>query len=414
VRVLLSDGSGLTARQVATQLGAGGHEVHVVSPDPLCLTRFTRHVRRVHSVPPYGRDPFAWLDATLRVLARGFDALVATHEQVAVLSREAGRVSDLGVAVALPPFDALRRLQDKLSARATLSELSLPQPDTEIAHSGPELLDAGPLPVYVKTPIGTATIGVRHICNRLELERAAQALEEEGAFADGGVLVQQPVAGPLAMVQAVFDRGRLIARHANLRVRVGVNGGASNKRSVHVADLDGQVARLGEALCWHGALSLDAVLTPDGPRWIDVNPRLVEPGSAWRSGVDLVEALMSVTMGQSPEPVPRGRPGVQTHQLLIALLGAAQQRGSRRAVLRELLAGVRGRGPYRGSAEELTPLHLDLRAGIPVAGAASALCVAPGLWHALAAGAIENYALTPAAWRAICRPRALVRPSRPA
>lgn len=79
MRVLLSDGSGLTSRQVATQLAAGGHEVHLVSPDPLCLARFTRHVRRVHAVPPYGRNPFGWLEATLAVLRGGFDALVPTQ-----------------------------------------------------------------------------------------------------------------------------------------------------------------------------------------------------------------------------------------------------------------------------------------------------------------------------------------------
>src|SRR5206468_3216720 len=88
VRVLLSDGSGLTARQAALQLGALGHEVHVVSPDPICLARFTRHVRRVHRVPAYGIDPFGWLDATLDVLRDGFDALLPTQEQAALLSLE--------------------------------------------------------------------------------------------------------------------------------------------------------------------------------------------------------------------------------------------------------------------------------------------------------------------------------------
>jgi len=58
MRALLSDGSGLTARQGATRLAAGGHHVEVLSPDPLCLCRFTRYVSRVHRVPAYGADPF--------------------------------------------------------------------------------------------------------------------------------------------------------------------------------------------------------------------------------------------------------------------------------------------------------------------------------------------------------------------
>ncbi len=38
VRVLLTDGSGLTARQVATELSLAGHRVEVLTPDPLALT----------------------------------------------------------------------------------------------------------------------------------------------------------------------------------------------------------------------------------------------------------------------------------------------------------------------------------------------------------------------------------------
>jgi hypothetical protein len=37
VRVLLSDGSGLTARQTAAQLADAGQRVDLLSPDPLCL-----------------------------------------------------------------------------------------------------------------------------------------------------------------------------------------------------------------------------------------------------------------------------------------------------------------------------------------------------------------------------------------
>jgi uncharacterized protein YbjT (DUF2867 family) len=108
VRVLLSDGSGLTARQVATQLSMAGHRVEVLTPDPVALTRFTRHVRRVHRVRPYGVAPFAWLDAALAVFgAGGFDVLYPTQEQVAVLSRCADRLGAAGVATAVPPFEAL-------------------------------------------------------------------------------------------------------------------------------------------------------------------------------------------------------------------------------------------------------------------------------------------------------------------
>ena len=67
MRVLLSDGAGLTARQCATLLSLAGHEVAALCAGRLCLCRFTRHVRRVHRVPPCGTDPFGWLDAALEI-----------------------------------------------------------------------------------------------------------------------------------------------------------------------------------------------------------------------------------------------------------------------------------------------------------------------------------------------------------
>ena len=84
-------------------------------------------------------------------------------------------------------------------------------------------------------------------------------------FADGGVLVQVPVDGPLVMVQSVFAHGALVASHANLRAAEGANGGASRKRSVDVPAVRDHLAALGRALGWHGALSMDAVLGEEGP-----------------------------------------------------------------------------------------------------------------------------------------------------
>jgi biotin carboxylase len=405
VRVLLSDGSGLTARQVATQLSTTGHAVAVLTPDPLALTRFTRHVRKVHRVPAYGTDPFLWLDRAVSVYeAAGADVLLPTQEQVAVLSAAAERLTRLGVATAVPPFDSLARVQDKLAAHRTLAELELPQPDSAIVNA-PELAAWDRLPVFVKTPIGTATTGVRHVSTRAELRDLAAAWEADGVFADGGVLVQTPVSGPLVMIQAVFDGGRLVASHANLRVREGARGGASHKRSIDRPDVRDHLAVIGARLGWHGALALDAILGDGGPTYIDVNPRLVEPGNAWRAGVDLVAPMLDIARGGSPPVQTPGRAGVATHQLLLAALGAAQHDGTRRAVVGELDAAVLRRGDYEHSVEELTPLHGDLRAAVPVVVAALATLAHLGAWRRFSSGAVTSYALTPAAWRAIVASR---------
>ncbi len=402
MRILLTDGSGLTARQAAGRLTATGHEVEVLTPDPLALTRFTRSVHRLHRVPPYGADPIAWLDTALSVWAAGrFDVLLPTQEQVAVLAACPDRLAAARLVTVVPDFAALAAVQDKVSAHRTLDRLGLPQPPTTVVGDADGLRRWDGYPAFVKLPIGTASRGVVRVADAGEARRLADELDAGGAFGLGGVVVQAELPGPLVMVQSVFDRGRLVASHANLRVREGAAGGASHKESVDLPGVRNHLETLGGDLEWHGALSMDAILFDGRPHYIDVNPRLVEPGNALRSGVDLVGPLLELALGGAPPTQGPGVPGVHTHQALLALLGAARRPRPRRAVLGEVAAVVRREGDYRGSAEELTPLRGDLRAVLPSVVAVVAMLVHPPSWRFFASNATVNYALSPGGWLAL-------------
>jgi hypothetical protein len=398
--VLLSDGAGLTARQCATLLSRAGHRVEALSPSGLCLTRMTRHVRRVHPVPAVGRDPFGWLDAALDVAARsGADLLLPVQEQVSVMSLARDRIEAAGLLTAVPDFGALAQVQDKVSAYHTLARVGVPQPPALVAATADELQAAGDGgPAFVKTPIGTASAGVRRVSSRDELRRLAADYQRQGVFAHGGVLVQQPVTGPLVMVQSVFAHGELVAFGACERIREGTSGGASHKLSLCLPEARSHLVRLGTALGWHGALSADVILGPAGPVFIDINPRLVEPVNAHASGVDLVRALVEVARSGSSVPQPPGEPGVRTHQLLLAVLSAAEH-GRRRDIARELINAARRRADYRASREELTPCGGDLLAPLPVAVTAAATLIRPAAWRYFVSGSAGAYSLTPQAWR---------------
>jgi len=419
--ILLSDGAGLTARQCATVLARAGYQVEALSPAGLCLARMTQHVRRVHPVPAIGRDPFGWLDAALGIAARRrAGLLLPVQEQVAVMSLARHRIEAAGLATAVPDFGALAQVQDKVSAFSTLTRLGLPQPPAVLAATAAELAGAELAgaelgwPVFVKTPIGTASAGIRRVTSREALRQLAADYERQGVFGGaapdgrvldgGGVLVQQAVAGPLVMVQSVFCRGELVASHACQRVREGASGGASHKVGLDLPEAREHLARLGAALGWHGALSADVILSPAGIQFIDINPRLVEPVNALDSGVDLVRALVEVARSGTsrPQPASEVRPGARTHQLLLAILGAAQH-GGRRGVARELRDGLLHRGDYRGSHEELTPHGGDLLAGLPVALTALATLVRPAAWRYLTSGGVGAYSLSPAAWEELRR-----------
>jgi glutathione synthase/RimK-type ligase-like ATP-grasp enzyme len=407
MKILLSEGSGLTSRQVAGILWAKGHAVGVVSSDPIGLTRFTRSVQHWHAISAFSTDPLRWLDTAIDVYrTEGYDLLFPTQEQVAVLAARPRQLANAEVVTVVPTFESLLAVQDKLASAATLNRLGLAQPDSHIVRDRNELSVWDRFPVYVKTPIGTATSGVSRLDQPGDLRRLLDTAASNDVLDDGGVVVQTPAEGPLAMVQTVFDQGRLLAFHANLRIREGARGGASHKRSMHAPQVRQMMQDLGAALHWHGALSVDVIFTETGPLIIDVNPRLVEPINAQRSGIDLVDAMLAAAQHRQAAAQPDGTADVNTHQLLLAVLGAAQKVHGRRRVLKELVDAAARRNDYHNSTEELTPFQprlrrRDWRAPIPVVVAAAATLIAPTNWHRFATNSVDSYALTPTAWRTI-------------
>ena len=405
MRILLTEGSGLASRQIATRLDELGHEVLAAVSDPLCLARFTRHVRHLVRVPPFGPDPFAWFDAVLeRSVALGVEVVFPTQEQVAVLSHELPRLTAAGLDTAVPTFIALQSVQDKVSAHAALAAAGIAQPRSLVVRDPARLGSWTAFPCYVKAALGTASSGVRRVDDPRRLAEAARSLLGAAPSADRAVLVQERVDGTLVMAQSVFDRGALVAFAANERVREGVNGSASVKRSADLPALADRLGRLGRRLAWHGALSVDAIVTADGPVVIDVNPRLVEPANAVAAGTDLVAALLDVATGASPAP-DRDSPtrvGVTTHQLLMAVLGAAQRSGRRRDVAAEVLGGLAHRGVYAGSREELLPPRHDWRTVVLPVLATAAMLARPASFRWFAEGAVAGYALSPEGWHALC------------
>jgi biotin carboxylase len=415
MKILMTEGAGLTSRQVATQLDRLGHEVSAAVSDPICLARFTRHVRHLVSVPDFGADPLTWFDHLLEAALQGdIDVVFPTQEQVTVLSHQLPRLHQAGLLTAVPPFASLLRVQDKLSARRSLDEVGVPQPHAVVVQSVAELGAWSSFPAYVKAPVGSSSIGVRRVTDATTLAEAVTHFVVAGALLDGGVLVQEAVDGTFVMAQCIFDAGSLVAFHANARVQEGANGSGAAKCSLDVPTLRADLARLGHDLQWHGALSVDAIVAEGQAYVIDINPRLVEPGNAFASGTDLVGALLSVALGTYVTPLAPSRPDRRTHQLLMAILGVAQRDGRRRRVVGELIRRVTRRGVYAGSREELTPLRGDWRTLLLPLVATLATLVRPSWWSFFTNGAVSRYALAPEGWRQLCDtvPLAEVMPAR--
>jgi predicted ATP-grasp superfamily ATP-dependent carboligase len=376
MRVLLSEGSSTSAREAVTVLGVTGHRVEICDPDPRCLGAISRFVHRVHRCPGIRDDPQGYLAFIEALLSREqFDVLIPIHEQGYVLASAPDRVR-AHTAIALPSFTSYRTAVRKTDFSRLLVELALHQPPTRTLTSVHELDETTALPCVIKAAFGTASQSIWYVADRDQLVLARQQLATRG---DDEFLVQDYVDGTIERAQGVFLGGRLLAMHAWRRLRSGAGGGDAIKESIERADVRSDLERLGARLGWEGALSVDYISerSTSRPAYIDCNPRLVEPMSAFLCGIDLLGLLMRVSCNQACDAVPAGRVGVRTHLGMQALLGRALAHGTRRDLLRELAAIHARTGDYASSREELTPVGIDWVSALPLLGTALALLVQP-------------------------------------
>ena len=141
MRVLLSEGSSLTSREVITCLGPLGYRLEVVDPDPFCLARFSRWVRAVHRCPRPRLDPRGWLFAVSRLVRdREIDVVLPTHEQ-AWLFGVAGSGVRHGLPVAVASREAFDRVQSKIEFARLLDSLRLPQPRWRLVRGAEDVAD---------------------------------------------------------------------------------------------------------------------------------------------------------------------------------------------------------------------------------------------------------------------------------
>jgi predicted ATP-grasp superfamily ATP-dependent carboligase len=399
-KILLSEGSSLSSREAITALGLAGHRVELVSSNLTCLGRFSRFVRRVHRAPASGADPDGYLAAVIKIVkAENIDALIPVHEQAYLFAAARKQLPD-GLGIALADFEAFEQVQSKARLADLLTQLKVTQPATAVVRSAEEFAAERPYPFFVKAAFGTASAGVWRVGDARRRDALLVELEEHNAFADG-LLVQAAVSGSLERTQAVFDRGRLVASHIYRQVAEGPGGGDVLKLSVVSAGVRDTVERIGQALKWHGALSFDYIRddATKTPHFIDANPRLVEPMSAWLSGVDLPGALLQISLGERPPVQPDGREGVLTRLGLMGLLDAARRRSRRRDVLREIGLVASSSGRYRGSREELVPLLTDPWCALPLGVVVANLLRTPDVAARLSEATVAAYSLTPPAIR---------------
>src|SRR6478609_1421711 len=113
LKILLTEGSSISSRQLLYDLGPG-HTIDILDPSPLCLCRFSRYVRKWYRCPPFGKDAHGFLQCLGgRLRAETYDVLLPPHDDIFLVSRVREALEKL-VALAVPDFELIERLQSKL------------------------------------------------------------------------------------------------------------------------------------------------------------------------------------------------------------------------------------------------------------------------------------------------------------
>jgi len=298
LRILLSEGSSLSARQTITALSRCGYILDVCDPNPLCISRFSRFVRHYYRCPAVGTDPIDYLEFVLNQLTREhYDVLLPVHEQSFLFSKMRNGLPT-GVKVALANFDAFLQVQGKVAFARLMDQLSLPQPLTHIISTRDELETIDRFPCYIKTDYSTAGQGVWHVTNRTERDKVASELANSGLL-DGTseIVVQAEAIGALCQTQAVFAHGHLLAFHCTKTRGVSVGGGHAARMGVDHPLVREHLVTLGQFLDWHGPLALDYIFddATGHPSYIECNaPNLAMEGLQIPA-VTLTDALFITT-----------------------------------------------------------------------------------------------------------------------
>ncbi len=403
LEVLLSEGSSTSARQTLYGLGRA-YRIDVLDPAGVTLCRFSRNVRRWYRCPSCAKTPLDYLRFLgHRLRANRYDVLLPTHEQAYLLARVRDQLQKY-VGLALPPFDVFDRMQDKAKFVRLLDELGLPYPATTIVSTRKQLQGSWEYPCYLKLAHGTAGNAVARLEHADDMQQMADRLEREGAFdGDGEALVQQPAVGALAVIQAVFQQGRLVGSHCTQGLVQGVGGAPVSRISVSHPAVVEHIRRLGAHLQWHGPLFVEYFYdeSTGGVQYLEANPRIGETLNATICGVDLCGQVIQVSLDEPVEPLPAGRIGIRSHQSMTILLAAALQGATRRRLLAELARQMSGRGLYRDSQDELARFGDDWPSVLPLAGVAAQLLMAPRLADRIVRQTVNNYSLPAAAAAAI-------------
>lgn len=386
-KILLSEGSSLTARETLTALHDQGYQVDILTSTRFPLTRFSCWRGKMISIVNPNKQPLHYLQK-LRVIQdrEHYAAILPTHEECWLFAAAGEKyLADLPIVVA--PYAEFEKVQSKINFAFLLDQLGIRQPKWQLSSKGLELEIA--LPFWLKSEYGTAGQAVKKICS---LKKYQEELRKQPFRKDNRLMLQENIEGTYGQVQAFFAQGIMQAVHTTLQTGRGVGNSAAARKSVVLPGTIADIEKIGKHLKWQGCLTLDFILSDGQTFYLECNPRMVEPGNAAKAGVNFPKRLIQLTTGELPRKTLQvGRAGVQTRGLQALLLGTAEETGKRRGIITTFYQAIKN----KNVCEVLTPVHDDRLSLLPITFVLLMLLIAPANGQRFARAAIQNYSISP-------------------
>ncbi len=395
VRILLSEGSSNSARQTLYGLGRK-YTIDLIDPSPWCQCRFSCLVRRRIPCPPIAKDPLGYVRFAADLVQKNrYDVLFPTHEQVYAFAKFRDAFQR-HVGLAVPSFEAIRRVQSKADFALLMEELDLPTPVTRIVLSKAELATHDDFPCFIKLAHSTASLGVQLVSDAEELMATIDRFEQAGAWSEGHeIVIQQPAKGRQSEVSAVFQNGRLVGIACADVLETGIGGGPALRRSALHPPVIQHVQRLGSHLNWHGPISLEYFYDSqtEQPFYIEANPRIGETLNAQICGVNPCEATVRIALGEHVDSLPEAKSGVISHNGFIVMIADAYNGATRRQLFKRLWNHWTRRGDFGSCDSDMTRLRQDPLSLVPATAVILRLLLFPRSAQELAKGTVDNYSL---------------------
>ncbi|MCD6307429.1 MAG: ATP-grasp domain-containing protein [Candidatus Latescibacteria bacterium] len=251
------------------------------------------------------------LDAVLNVArSERIDGIMTIASDVSVPT-----VSFVAESLGLPGYgyDAAQTIQNKYSQRRALAEKGIPCPRFGLAHTPDEAVSAAGevgYPVIIKPLESSGSRGIAVLEDDTGIK---SAFEHAAAFStnDRGVIVEQFISGREVGGECLIHNGRLefieiTNKYLNpWHVPLG--------HSVPSTLDGGTIEAVGSCIercvgafgLENGPLNLDVMITRDGPFVLELGARLggncLPTVMALSTGVDTVKAVISMSLGETPD-----------------------------------------------------------------------------------------------------------------